>query len=166
MSVPVTDSTASSSSYKSWEENQHCPGLPAPKMLWCECLKSSSKPQLIPDRDQYLPNKADRAKPAASPILATNDAFAKSPNRVHIAVAELDLLRSEGEAYAEQLRSSGKDVTLKVYPGVPHLIQAMDGVVDAGRLLARDLCREVAGNFGRHPQDVSIMVSSPIESFH
>lgn len=130
-------------------------------MLWCASpllTFTLMRWLTVVDRDQYLPNSSDRSHPSVSPILASDDAFKQSTSRVHIAVAELDLLRSEGEAYAAKLKAFGKDVTLKVYPGVPHLIQAMDGVVDTGRLLVVDLCREVAKNFGRHPQDVSLMV--------
>ena len=35
----------------------------------------------------------------------------------------------------------------------------MDGVLDVSRGLVRDLCQEVAVNFGLHPEDVNMMVS-------
>lgn len=38
----------------------------------------------------------------------------------HIATAEFDLERDEGEAYGEKLRAAGNSVTMKRYKGVPH----------------------------------------------
>jgi triacylglycerol lipase len=49
-----------------------------------------------------------------------------------VVVGELDVLRSEGEAYAEKLRGGGVEVDLKVMRGMPHPL-AMDGVLRQGR---------------------------------
>ena len=113
----------------------------------------------IPDRDQYLPQEDDRSSPVASPLLAPDESFQSCVNRVYIAVAELDLLRSEGEAYAAKLRSFGKDVDFRTYPGVPHAVQAMDGVLDVARRWIKDMCVYVAMQFGKHQADVMMEVS-------
>ncbi|WVF73220.1 hypothetical protein IAT40_008039 [Kwoniella sp. CBS 6097] len=140
LGVPVCDNTATGETYKSWKVNQHCPGLPAPKMLWY--------------RDQYLPKQEDRANPVASPILATDDAFESSVDNAFIALAELDLLRSEGEAYAAKLRSFNKNIICQTYPGVPHAVQAMDAVLDTARAWIKDMCVYIAVQFGKHPADI------------
>ncbi|WRT70428.1 uncharacterized protein IL334_007426 [Kwoniella shivajii] len=140
LGVPVCDNTATEETYKSWGINRHCPGLPSPKMLWY--------------RDQYLPNEADRSDPIASPLFGSDEAFKSSVSNVFVALAELDLLRSEGEAYAEKLRSFDKNIECRTYPGVPHAVQAMDGVLDMARKWIKDMCTYVAVQFGRHPADV------------
>ncbi|WWD03447.1 hypothetical protein V865_001499 [Kwoniella europaea PYCC6329] len=142
LGVPVCDNTATADTYKSWNVNRHCPGLPDAKMLWY--------------RDQYIPNAEDLSNPIASPLFGSDEAFKSSVNKVFIALAELDLLRSEGEAYSEKLKSFGKEVDCRTYPGVPHAVQAMDGVLDMARKWIKDMCTYVAVQFGRHPADVAM----------
>lgn len=50
-----------------------------------------------------------------------------------VVVGELDVLRSEGEAYAEKLERAGVKADLKVMKGMPHPFLAMDGVLQQGR---------------------------------
>ncbi|WWC91511.1 uncharacterized protein L201_006457 [Kwoniella dendrophila CBS 6074] len=142
LGVPVIDNTANGKTHKSWDVSRNCPGLPVPKMEWY--------------RDYYLPNHKDRSDPRASPIFATEEEFKASVDDVFIALGELDLLRSEGEKYAEKLKSFGKNVELTIYPGVPHAVQAMDAVMDISRVLIKDMCTYIAVKFGRSPGDVSM----------
>lgn len=44
--------------------------------------------------------------------------------------AEIDPLRSEGEAYADKLKAAGVPVTHKLYKGVTHEFFGMGAVVD------------------------------------
>lgn len=118
--VPVTDNTATSSTNWSWQEFEHTPALPAAKMLWY--------------RNHYLPNQQDWTNPEASPLLYGNEDghWAKLPPAV-VVVGELDVLRGEGEAYAQKLRENGVEAAVHVMQGMPHPFLAMDGVLQAGR---------------------------------
>lgn len=73
-----------------------------------------------------MPNKEDWAKWDSSPLLAPEEWFAKVPN-AWIGVAELDILRDEGLAYAEKLKKAGVHVEVRQYKRAPHPIMAMDG---------------------------------------
>jgi acetyl esterase/lipase len=115
--VPVTDNTASTSRTVSWEENQFSPALPAEKMMWY--------------RRHYSPDEKTWEEPEASPLLYENG-WAEQP-RALVVVGELDVLRSEGEEYAEKLRRGGVEVDLKIMKGMPHPFLAMDGVLQQGR---------------------------------
>lgn len=95
-----------------WADNAHAPWLTPERMLW---FKSN-----------YLPNETDWTKWDASPIFAPDELVKKVP-KTWIAVAELDILRDEGIAYAEKLRKEGVHVDVELYKGGPHPIMAMDG---------------------------------------
>ncbi|EGO03532.1 hypothetical protein SERLA73DRAFT_47021 [Serpula lacrymans var. lacrymans S7.3] len=112
--VPVTDNTASTSGdpYPSWRECQHTPWLNVGRMMWF--------------RHNYLPNEEDWNKWDNSPIFAPDDLLAKAP-AAWVGVTELDILRDEGIAYAEKLKSVGVPVEIQQYEGAPHPIMAMDG---------------------------------------
>lgn len=110
------DNTADTTNNASWNENQHSPALPAPKMLWY--------------RNHYLPNKEDWSHPEASPLLWEGD-FSKLPPACFV-VGELDVLRTEGEQFNEKLQASGVKTELTVMKGHPHPFIAMDGVMEAG----------------------------------
>ena len=107
--VPVTDNTAFSAS---WTSNANTPALSPAKMRWF--------------RQNYTPNEADWKKWDNSPLFAPDEGFKNAPP-AWIGVAELDILRDEGLAYAEKLKEAGIDVEVKVYKGSPHPIMAMDG---------------------------------------
>lgn len=88
--------------------------------------------------DAYVPDHADRKDPAAAPLLG--DVTGVPPALV--VLAEHDVLRSEGEAYAETLRAAGVAVEQHVVPGqmhgfftfpnvLPGAAQGLDLVVEA-----------------------------------
>jgi len=67
--------------------------------------------------EAYLPEPADRSNPYASPLLA-NDLSGVAP--AHVLVAEFDVLRDSGEAYARRLESAGVKTTLHRFLGHTH----------------------------------------------
>jgi acetyl esterase len=93
MMYPVTDSSLSQLSY---QEFANGPWLTKAAMSWFW--------------DAYAPNKEDRKKITASPLLATAEQLKGLPPALVI-VDENDILRDEGEAYARKLIQAGVEVT-------------------------------------------------------
>ncbi|KAL3421742.1 triacylglycerol lipase [Phlyctema vagabunda] len=131
--VPVTDNTATGQTQASWAENEHTPALPAAKMLWY--------------RKHYLPDVKTWGEPEASPLLyAAGEAWEQQPPAL-VVVGELDVLRSEGEAYASKLREHGISVDLKIMKGMPHPFLAMDAALQQGRDTITFMCEALKKAF-------------------
>jgi acetyl esterase len=110
----------------SWTEHADAPLLTAADARWFMSL--------------YLSADEDRSNPLVSPEKATS--LAGLPP-AHLVLAEVDVLRDDGLAFAECLLADGVPVTVSRYPGVFHgfftevgvyarTTQAIDGAV--GRL--------------------------------
>lgn len=84
-------------------EHEHVWALRAPVVLWF--------------RDLYVPNPEDRKSVDASPLLQEDKRVYEGMVKAWVGVMELDVLRSEGEAYAEKMKGHGVDVVLKEYQG-------------------------------------------------
>ncbi|MET9338117.1 alpha/beta hydrolase [Nonomuraea sp. NPDC003804] len=69
--------------------------------------------------DQYTTSPEQRAEITASPLRASLEDLAGLPPALVI-VAEADVLRDEGEAYAAKLRAAGVPVTAVRYQGIIH----------------------------------------------
>ncbi|MGC0319128.1 alpha/beta hydrolase [Kitasatospora acidiphila] len=69
--------------------------------------------------DQYTTDPAQRAEITASPLRATTEQLAGLPAALVI-TGEADVLRDEGEAYANKLRAAGVPVTAVRYQGIIH----------------------------------------------
>ncbi|MFD6287804.1 alpha/beta hydrolase [Streptomyces sp. NPDC060205] len=69
--------------------------------------------------DQYTTDEAERAQITASPLRATTEQLTGLPTALVI-TGEADVLRDEGEAYANKLRAAGVAVTAVRFQGVIH----------------------------------------------
>ena len=91
--------------------------------------------------DVYVTHDADRLNPLAAPLRA--DLSGLPP--VLVLLAELDVLRSEGEALVEKLRAAGNKVETHTFSGVVHgflrateyVGKARDAVAAAGAWMRR-----------------------------
>jgi acetyl esterase len=99
---PVTDANFDTGSYEQFAEGYF---LRRDAMRWFW--------------DQYTTDPAQRAEITASPLRATVEQLTGLPPALVI-VAEADVLRDEGEAYANRLRQAGVPVTAVRYQGVIH----------------------------------------------
>jgi acetyl esterase len=97
---PVTDADLDNASYTA-EENQLM--LSRDSMVWFW--------------DHYLPDVERRSETDASPLRATD--FAGLPPAI-VLTAEYDVLRDEGEAYADRLQEAGGRVERSRVPGQMH----------------------------------------------
>jgi acetyl esterase len=80
--------------------------------------------------DGCADKEASRSDVLASPLLA--DSLAGLPPALVI-TAELDVLRDEGEAYAEALRAAGVACKQERYDSQPHAFFQLGPVLDAGK---------------------------------
>jgi acetyl esterase len=79
--------------------------------------------------DQYTTDEAERAQITASPLRASTEDLAGLPEALVI-VAEADVLRDEGEAYAAKLRAAGVPVTAVRYQGIIHDFVLLNALKD------------------------------------
>jgi acetyl esterase len=77
----------------------------------------------------YAPDAAQRDEPNASPLRARD--LRGLPPALFV-VAECDVLRDEGAAYAERLRQAGVPVTYLEYAGMVHAFMGWSSVVATG----------------------------------
>src|SRR3954468_10035714 len=89
--------------------------------------------------EQYAPDDARRDEITASPLRASRDEVAGLPPALVI-TGQADVLRDEGEAYANKLRAAGVPVTAVRYQGIIHdfvMLNALRGTHAASAALAQ-----------------------------
>ncbi len=99
---PVTDAAFDTASYHQFAEGCH---LRRDAMMWFW--------------DQYTSNPGERNQITASPLRASTEQLKGLPPALVIS-AEADVLRDEGEAYANKLREAGVRVTAVRFQGTIH----------------------------------------------
>ena len=100
--------------------------------------------------DQYTTDPAQRAEPTASPLRASLEQLAGLPPALVI-TAEADVLRDEGEAYADKLREAGVPVTADRFQAIIHDFVMLNALADTNAArgaitLATDTFRTVLSN--------------------
>jgi acetyl esterase/lipase len=130
---PVTDANFKTGSYMELGEGRF---LTRNMMIWFW--------------DNYLPDLEKRKEIYASPLQASLDQLKGLPPAL-IQVAENDVLRDEGEAYARKLDEAGVPVTLTRYDGLIHdygLLNPIAGVpaVKTALLQAASVIRKALSN--------------------
>jgi acetyl esterase/lipase len=131
MFYPVTDASFDTASYRQfaggfWLSRE------AMKWFW----------------DQYLPDKAARKQPLASPLQASADQLSGLPPAVVI-TDEFDVLRDEGEAYAHKLTDSGVKVAAVRCLGTIHDFMMLNALSQSAAVrsamdLACDMIKKAA----------------------
>jgi len=89
--------------------------------------------------DQYTTDPAQRAEITASPLRATVEQLTGLPPAL-IITGEADVLRDEGEAYANKLRQAGVPVTSVRYQGIIHdfvMLNALRGTYAAAAAIGQ-----------------------------
>ncbi|AFH64822.1 alpha/beta hydrolase [Paenibacillus caseinilyticus] len=109
---PVTDASFDTESYREFAEGYF---LRRDAMQWFW--------------DQYTESEAQRAEITASPLRATTEQLEGLPPALVI-TAEADVLRDEGEAYANKLREAGVRVTAARFQGTIHDFVMLNALAD------------------------------------
>lgn len=91
--------------------------------------------------NHYAPDPAQRVLPDASPLRAAD--FSRLPPAV-VLTAELDVLRDEGEAYAQALVGAGVPVAFKRFPRQVHTFFTLVNVIPASAEGLRFVARAAA----------------------
>jgi len=108
---PVTDAAFDTASYHQFAEGYH---LRRDGMMWFW--------------DQYTSNPGERNQITASPLRASTEQLKGLPPALVI-TAEADVLRDEGEAYANKLREAGVRVTAVRFQGTIHDFVMLNALV-------------------------------------
>ncbi len=96
--------------------------------------------------NHYLPDEEAGRNPIASPLLANT--LSDLPPAI-VVTAECDLLRDEGELYAQRLRDAGIAVNLKRYQGMIHGFISFDAVLDVADQAMLDIGNALRAAFAR-----------------
>ena len=95
----------------------------------------------------YLRNEADGDNPYASPLKADLMGLPSAT----VITAEIDPLRSEGQAYAQRLRDAGVAVKATDYTGVAHEFFGTGAVVNKAKQAVDEAAAELRAKFRKRP---------------
>ena len=107
--------------------------------------KPLNRPMMSWFFQHYLRNESDRADPRVNLVGADLRGLAPTT----IINAEIDPLRSEGEALAQRMRDAGVAVDQLTYPGTAHEFFGMAAVVDKARQAQERAASALRGAFER-----------------
>jgi len=93
---------------------------------------------------QYLKSEADGQNPHASPMLAD----LKGMPPATIITAQIDPLRSEGEAFAQKLKQAGVDCEHRNFDGVTHEFFGMGAVISKAKQAQQFAAQRLMTAFG------------------
>ncbi len=124
---PVTDADLDNDTYRD-PENQLL--LTRESMVWFW--------------DHYAPDEASRRSPDASPLQAADADLAGCAPAV-VLTAEHDVLRAEGEAYADRLRAAGVPTESRRFPGQMHGFFSMVGVLPGSAAAVEYIAGHLSG---------------------
>lgn len=133
---PVTDWNSTRPSHV---ENGLSPTLPEKNLPWFAGF--------------YFDKPEDGKLPFASPINATD---LKGLPPATVILADLDVLRDDGRAYAEKLKAAGIAVAMETYPGVLHEFFGMGSAVDQARKAEGFAAGELKKAFGAEAAAASV----------
>ncbi|MGW1894330.1 alpha/beta hydrolase [Streptomyces sp. NPDC002004] len=102
--------------------------------------------------DQYTTDLDQRAEITASPLRATTEQLSGLPPALVI-TGEADVLRDEGEAYANKLRLAGVPVTAVRYQGIIHDFVMLDALRDTHAAEAAITLAATTLKAALHPTD-------------
>ena len=91
--------------------------------------------------DLYLRDPSDRLNPLAAPL--RGDQTGLPPTLIQL--AELDVLRSDGEILAKKMQDAGVKTTLEIYPGMLHGFMRLTEAVTAARTAVASAGRWLRG---------------------
>lgn len=95
---------------------------------------ADAKPLSKPAMEWFIKNTFDSPQQAADPrinLVGRSDLAGVAP--ATFVLAQIDPLRSEGQAYADALKAAGVPVTVKQFDGVTHEFFGMGAVVDKAK---------------------------------
>ncbi|MBN1836268.1 MAG: alpha/beta hydrolase [Spirochaetales bacterium] len=101
--------------------------------------------QILWATEQYLPDPQDRFLPYASPLLAPSHANLPPAT---IVAAEFDVLRDEGQAYAEALQRAGVPVRYECVPGVVHSFFSVQRFLPQARRAVQWIAEDLRRSWG------------------
>ncbi len=98
---------------------------------------------------QYLENPSVASHPHASPLRVASTAGLPS---AYVLVAEFDVLRDEGEAFARRLVEGGVETVARRWAAMNHGFLKYTGVIDDADAAMVDACAWLTRTFRRNPE--------------